>query len=291
MMFVKDSWEVGDKIVVNSKHGTIKEFSSDNKKVYVEHRDNENQPYVRWYDKAELPAYPNEATEPIPPVFEKGQKVRLTRDLPDTTTTVHPVHFYKGDEGIVTDYFGHLGFHRQDGQTAFSRLIDGVKRNVLDFCELIPPSPTLPHSDGEGSKKEEAKSEEKPAQTFIAGITVDELPDDIALLKEIIREQRRKLNNQAISINAMMDAASDEGKDNNLADKLEQLEDDYKVLKKERDAIAAERDKLAEVNKQQSEMLKNANDVLDAFRIISNFLRLDRVVAPKLEAVNVQPAQ
>jgi hypothetical protein len=66
-MFPKDSWEVNDTIVVNEKHGVIKEFSSDNKKAYVEHRDNENQPYVRWYAVDELPAFTAEQPHPLPP--------------------------------------------------------------------------------------------------------------------------------------------------------------------------------------------------------------------------------
>jgi hypothetical protein len=66
-MFPKDGWEVNDTIVVNEKHGVIKEFSSDNKKAYVEHRDNENQPYVRWYAVDELPAFKAEQPHPLPP--------------------------------------------------------------------------------------------------------------------------------------------------------------------------------------------------------------------------------
>jgi hypothetical protein len=285
-MFVKDFWEVDDTIVINGKHGKIKQFSSDNKKVWVEHRDNENQPYVRWYDKTELPAF-EAPTMPLPAVFEKGQRVRLMRDLPYTTTTVHPIHLYKGDEGIVTDYFGHLGFHRNDGQTSFTREVDGVKLNVLDFCELVADeTPSAAQSDSTPLAEaapvvEEAKPEEKAAEAV--AVIVDDLPNDIELLKEIIREQRRKLKNQALSINAMMDASKDEG---NLKDKLEQLEDDYKVLENERNALSAERDELAKVNKQQNEMLKNTNEVLDAFRVIGEFLRLDKVVSPKLEAMS-----
>jgi hypothetical protein len=271
-MFPKDSWELNDTIVVNGKHGTIKEFNPSNTKVYVEHKDNENHPYVRWYDKSELPPF-GELTQPLPEIeaqptqsFVAGQRVRLTQDLLDDTTYPRPIILYKGDVGEVSNYMGTLGF-RMNGQTSFTRIVDGVKRNVLDFCELV---------DDEAPVAEEAKPEPPTA------VIVDDLPDDINLLKEIIREQRRKLNNQSISINAMMDAKEDES----LKDKIDQLEDDYATLEKEKAAVASERDKLAEVNRQQCEMLKQANEVMDAFRIVGKFLNMDKLVLPKAEAVS-----
>jgi hypothetical protein len=280
-MFPKDAWEVGDTVIVNGKHGTIKEFSSDNKKVYVEHKDNENHPYVRWYEVAELPPF-GEPTQPIVP-FVAGQRVRLLRDLQDGTTYPRPSTLYKGDVGEVSNYMGTLGF-RMNGQISFTRVIDGVKCNVLDFCELVEDEAPAP-AVAEEAKPEPLPSAAQSDSTPPAAVIVDDLPDDITLLKEIIREQRRKLNNQSISINAMMDAKEDEG----IKDKLEQLEDDYATLEKEKATVVSERDKLAEVNRQQCEMLKQANEVMDAFRVVGNFLRLDKVITPKLEQVDVQP--
>jgi hypothetical protein len=271
-MFPKDSWEVNDTVVVNGKHGKIKEFSPDNKKVYVEHKDNENHPYVRWYDKSELPPF-GEPTQPLPPSLVKGQRVRMLRDVQSLTdgSTI-----YKGDEGEVSDYMGTLGF-RRNGQTHFGTMIEGAKFNVLDFCEAIADDPLA---------IEEPKAEENPlpAAPIVALVSGDlDLPDDPALLKEIIREQRRKLNNQSIRINAMMEASKDEGL---VQDKLDQLEDDYSKLEQEKAAVVIERDKLAEVNRQQCEMLKQANEVMDAFRIVGKFLNMDKLVLPKAEAVS-----
>lgn len=76
--------------------------------------------------------------------FKVGDRVRLTRDLPDTAS-IHPVNLYKGDEGVVVQHprlLTQLGFQaeRWGDISCFFRVIDEDARCVLDFCELVEES-------------------------------------------------------------------------------------------------------------------------------------------------------
>jgi hypothetical protein len=256
----KDAWGIDDQLVINGKHGTIKEFSANKSKVYVQHRDNENQAYVRWYEATELPPYPGAGEPFLPPAapekpkFTAGQRVRLTRDLLEETT-VHPVNLYAGDEGTVKAHpedKGLLGFlsDRWGDITSFNKKIDGVTQSVLNFCELIEtPSPTA--------------VVETPA---IVTALPDDLPNDVELLKQMIRKQRVQLTNQAESINKMMSDADDE-----LQDKFDQLTEDYETQAVKLTSVSVERDSLKLVNEQQAKLLRDAADLMNALRVVGKF--------------------
>lgn len=104
----------------------------------------------------------------------------------------------------------------------------------------IPPTPALPQSVGEGS--------EKPI--------TDDLPDDIEVLKQMVRGMKVQLGNQASSLNAMMSEADD------ALDEVTRKRDEYYAefvgLAYDLLRTETERDELKRKNEQQSELLRQA---------------------------------
>lgn len=63
--FIPKTWEIGDYVVVNGKHGKIVKFDSTKNKVKVEHIDYNNEKYDSFYRITDLPPYPTpEETKP-----------------------------------------------------------------------------------------------------------------------------------------------------------------------------------------------------------------------------------
>lgn len=110
----------------------------------------------------------------------------------------------------------------------------------------IPPTPALPHSDGEGSEKKVAE----------VAVVADDLPDDIEALKQMVRGMKVQLGNQASSLNAMMSEADD------ALDEVTRKRDEYYAefvgLAYDLLRTETERDELKRVNEQQSELLRQA---------------------------------
>lgn len=71
--------------------------------------------------------------------LKPGDRVRLTRDLLDHTTTVHPVHLFAGDVGTVVRINRVLGFQsdRWGDIVSVRRAVAGEYQPVLMFCEPV----------------------------------------------------------------------------------------------------------------------------------------------------------
>ncbi len=214
----KNEWGINDPLVINGKHGTIKEFSANKSKVYVEHRDNENQSYVRWYEASELPPYPIKGEPFLPPV----------------PTDVQETPVIQAPEGLQR---GAVLHHRTLNYNRIIESVDGL---------------TLTLALGAGKVQWDSSIYEirKPDEG-VMNYVLNHLAAQNARVTELeakVMEQGTRLASQSVTIASMM--KSDEAEEP-LQDKLDQLEDDFAELQKERD-------KLLETNKHQSELLKQA---------------------------------
>jgi uncharacterized protein YukE len=232
-MFPKTDWEVNDRIVVNGKHGTIKEFSPDAKKVYVEHRDNENQPYVRWYDKGELPAFnptpsaaQSDSTPPPLPASKGGE----TKEIQEVAIVQAPEGLRRG----VVIHHKHLNYNRiiesVDGYTLTLAAGQGKVQWDVSVWEIVPPDTNV--------------------VAMLLGV-MDAQRGRIDEIEGTLKEQSQRLGKQAATIAAIKS-------DEEFQDKYEQLHEDYEDLAKKLLKVETERDELKKVNEQQSELLKQA---------------------------------
>jgi uncharacterized protein YukE len=232
-MFPKTDWEVNDRIVVNGKHGTIKEFSPDAKKVYVEHRDNENQPYVRWYDKGELPAFnptpsaaQSDSTPPPLPASKGGE----TKEIQEVAIVQAPEGLRRG----VVIHHKHLNYNRiiesVDGYTLTLAAGQGKVQWDVSVWEIVPPDTNV--------------------VAMLLGV-MDAQRGRIDEIEGTLKEQSQRLGKQAATIAAIKS-------DEEFQDKYEQLHEDYEDLAKKLLKVETERDELKKVNDKQSELLKQA---------------------------------
>lgn len=167
--------------------------------------------------------------------WEVGQRARLLEDLPDDRWP-----FFEGDEGVVVESGGELGFKSDRyGTTAKVRSRKGKTVRVLDYCEavvvdsLTQPSPPAPLPKVEGSE---------------SGGEIDVLRERNAFLEKRIESvllDNKLLNREH---DELMQAREDNGK---LQAALMDAERRNKQLE-------AEKARLEKTNEQQSEMLRSA---------------------------------
>jgi small-conductance mechanosensitive channel len=200
-------------------------------------------------------------------------------------------------------------------------MIDGMKRNVLDFCELVV-EPEMPST----ATVTQAPEGLKPGMVLhhiamnynrvikaVDGLTVTTPQDEkiqwdasvfeirepdatvvVAMLanfasqrgrvdelEQKLREKTTQISNQAKSLNEMLKAPED------LQDKYEQLQDDYAVLERQKNFAEQERDNLKKINEQQSELLKQATTSPTPVTTFSTDVKQETIIS-SLRAENSQ---
>lgn len=233
-MFPKDNWEVGDKVVVNGKHGTIKEFSPDNKKVYVEHRDNENHPYTRWYGKDELPPY-------------TGSK------------EVQEVAIVQAPEGLKRGVVLHhktLNYKRIiesiDGLTLTLAMGNGKVQWDSSVWEIVAPD-----ADVIGAMLDNMDAQKGRVDEMLAKI----------------EEQAKQLANQAITIGAIKTDEEFQDKFEQLHEDYEELAKKTEALERERDELKKLNDKQSEMLKEATAKPAPVNpNIVDSLRAENTLL-------------------
>ncbi len=227
-MFPKTDWEVGDKVVVNNKHGEIKEFSPDNKKAYVEHRDNENHAYVRWYGRDELPVFQTETPPPTPPRIQG-----------EGTKEVQEVAIVQAPEGLRRGVVLH---HKTLNYNRIIESLDGLTLTFAMGCGKV---------QWDSSVWEIVAPDADTISMMLN--SMDTQRGRIDELDTKVKYQLKQIENQAVTLAAWMKEGGED-----FQDKFEQLNDDYETLAKKLLVVETERDELKKVNDKQSEMLREA---------------------------------
>ena len=71
--------------------------------------------------------------------FKQGDRVQLLIDIPDTTTDVHPVEYFKGDMGTINIVNGQAGFmsDRYGDITSLRRRIGSRAEFIVNYCKKV----------------------------------------------------------------------------------------------------------------------------------------------------------
>jgi ribosomal protein L21E len=74
--------------------------------------------------------------------FQQGDRVKLIMDIPDKTTDVHPVEYFKGDTGTINYVNGQAGFmsDRYGDITSLRRRIGSRAEFIVNYCVIVTDS-------------------------------------------------------------------------------------------------------------------------------------------------------